>query len=587
MKASNSCRLLALSGILGVALCTSGNALALPELMPTSLDTSKITESAIPDSTRRAAVLVFINNLKIYNDLGDGNKKWWRPKLRVAPTYAANTLAHEDVMNLNTAISEDNAVVRKITRHLQNKEFGGDLDGAFNAVAAPLPSSEKDALNPTPTQLSPQVSNSFSNLTEAVFKLMTPRQYEVWSSSLLFSFLSAGVPAPSNPSSTQMKTLISEAKKMFAGVFTVRLKIGMTPEEILLWEDYKKLYPDLTWARLDGDNGVRVSLDSVTNPNIQDDEGNGYPQVQSEGALVAASMFTGGSLEIPLDETSLTFRMNAMSLKQLKMKADLQESFILPVKFAQTIKIPYLIEGRVDCDLTASMIGQIGFKAKKYNNDDVFFPQLLPPIDFADNSKNFCKYSDNTDSIPFEKRAQIKTTLAFVQNKYLQEFAIAKESSTELRDTMLADLILEGESEFKKYLPATEVSKISTVITKECRQEIEKNCVVPRVWGVCVKENTKENTKTNTVCKDVPKKLQTFYTQQIPLYQAKRTNINQTVSLKRSYELTEAAEQVFDAHLSDGLCVVLDGLGAETTANCDSKHYINASQNKLDDHVKQ
>jgi hypothetical protein len=556
-------------GFLSLVILGSGRASAIVDISKThSLPVDRLNE--IADEKTRTAVEIFVTNLSVYHDLdASKNDRYWRTKFRVSDKKAASVVENDDIVQLNKKVDDQLTIIGGSTHKALKDAFDAKISRepeAENHLDTPSAFPAIDALDTT-------ISTAFGN--------MNKEQWIAYRNDLFQAFSSGGMPIPTLDFQPEDAPIyVQQAKKVDEAYLTVHLLKGLSVEEVKLFNIYRNLYPEFNFVKLDGNAKVKMSLDT-TSQGVSADQAN----EKLPATFAAIDMFHAGSVDLPSDDTNITFKMTHSGNKAITKKVEGASHWNLPVKFNQTLNIPYTLSGTVRCRLNASMLGELSFTSTKYANGEKFIPNNVITPELRDDPNNFC----NLDVVDFDKKpalgqAEFIAALNAKQDEFKQEFGLKRDASIRLRDEMFAEMLDASEAQFNRHVPEEWRSRLITSYTTECRTHVTKVCGGDFFGGCWSKA-----VRTHRHCEDVARTVRNYYKVTTPLIQVNRRFLSDNISVNKDYPLTKEMALKWESPLADGLCVQFLGKNStDFASSCDTKAVEESKDDKrLEDSEKQ
>ncbi len=478
-------------------------------------------------------------------------------------------------------MENDDIVVLNKTVDAQLTLIGGStskaLKDAFSAKVSPEPESENHLDTPSAfpaiDALDATITNAFGNMNQ--------QQWIAYRNDLFQAFAASGMPIPTLDFTAEDAPIyVQQAKKVDEAYLSIHLVKGLSVEEVKLFNIYRNLYPQFNFIKLDGNSKVKMSLDTSSQGVTATAASERLP-----ATFAALDMFQAGSVDLPADDTNITFKLTHSGNNAVTKKVKAASHWNLPVKFNQTLNIPYTLSGSVRCRLNAEMLGEMSFTSTKYANGEVFIPNNVITPALLDDPLNFCRLDvANFDQKPVDGQAQFIAALNAKQEEFKNEFGLKRDASIRLRDAIFEEMISASEEQHARHVPEEWRSRLLTSYTTECQTHVTRTCGI-KAFGSCFHKAV----HTHKHCENVARTVRNYYKVTNPLIQVNRRYLNANVNVNKDYPLTQEMALKWESPLADGLCVQFLGeTNKDFASSCDTKGVEESKDAKrLEDSEKQ
>jgi hypothetical protein len=537
---------------------TSTTALAVPKTTRAGLDTTRIPDDKSYDQMRS-----FIVNLVVYQDDEDSNLYYWTPSFRTASTFASSMLKQPDTIQLNEDMEEWNRyLIGEYKKALATVSASGSevTNSKFESAIAESALADKQGSNET--LFSPSAA---TDLISSLFNKVGKKVQEGYLGGLALSLFTKGLPVPSGDGVDAASFMLRQAKTMYAGELSLRIRSGMSEEQVGLFEDYKKLYPDFKWNVLAAGGDVTVEQIPVSS---------GLTSEISQGALESAAMLLAGSKLVTHGETGVSIGMTYLGIKSL---LDLEKSngnYYFPMRFLQTVEYPKPVNLNVKCNFNWKLVEELSVRLDK----PVSGPVELNVIG-GDRTPDFnmlCTKVASDGSQPTNSENEI---LDSVTHKWINHYTIKRQASLSARDAMIQGLVADAEFANKAPFPTELRSRIVQKMTKECSDKIVQVCD-KRILGSCIDWDDEKITE----CKDVRKDIKEFYSVDLPIMFAKRELYDDSFNESQEFSFTSDKKVPIDVSFPNDICVVFTADKSTGNTSCDQKSLEKSRLESRNDH---
>jgi hypothetical protein len=399
--------------------------------------------------------------------------------------------------------------------------------------------------------------NTSLNWLKAMFDSAGKQASDLYKSSLGFLFTTKGLGFVTEVDTETAALLNKQAKLISAGTLQLRLRSGLSEEEIELFTEYKKMYPEYQWQGLNGAGSVTVNAQELT--------GNPEQNGPSDSMLQAVSLFiaNSNSLTASFGESVFQIGISYPMAQAIEAKTAANGYLAFPMQFSQVVDYPKLVSVEIKCQFNWSTYQKVtSFIDKRPGGYEHISLQGLNG-DEGELYKSCSVVKQDGSALTNEEKAAVDAT----QNAWHSKYLARKMASVAVKNSIFRSFVEEHQVNAERAFPVQTLSKLKSILTKECKAKIIQVCDFKLPGGFCADWDNKEIQE----CKDVPKMVQEFYEAEVPLFHTAKKEYQDGFSQEETFTFDSNNPVSFPISFGNDVCVKFTGNTDTGNTSCDFK----------------